>query len=154
MLAVNAESGSAPEAAATREQLKRERLRLTRVDATHTMTGHCAVEVELEWLEGQRVVGRAQGQASTAGDLRIAALAATDALERFSGGALSFDLTGVKAIRAFDANVVIVSIAVRRGPGPTRLLGSHLAEADPIRSTVIAVLNATNRVLGNYISVR
>jgi hypothetical protein len=154
MLAVNEESGGAPEAVATREQLKRERLRLTRVDATHTMTGHCAVEVELEWMAGERVVGRAEGQASTAGDLRIAALATIDALAKFATGDLKFDLTGIKGLRAFDANIVIVSLAMRHGPGPQRLLGSYLAEADPIRSSVIAVLNATNRVLGNYITAR
>ncbi len=154
MTAVNAETGVAPETAVTGDQLKRERLRLTRVDATHTMTGHCAVEVELEWMEGESVVGRAEGQASTAGDLRIAALATVDALEQFAKGALEFELTGIKALRAFDANIVIVSLALQQGPGPRRLLGSYLAEADPIRSSVIAVLNATNRVLGNYISAR
>ena len=154
MVAANAETGDRPEAVATRDQLRRERLRLTRVDASHTMTGHCAVEVELEWMDGERVVGRAEGQTSTAGDLRIAALAAINALEKFAAGALTFELTGIKGIRAFDANIVIVSIAVRQGPGPQRLLGSFLAEADPTRSSVIAVLNATNRVLGNYISTR
>jgi hypothetical protein len=154
MLAVNAESGDTPEAVVTREQLRRERLRLVRVDAKHTMTGYCVVEVELEWMGGDRVVGRAEGQASTAGDLRIAALATIAALEKFGDGALAFELTGIKAIRAFDANIVIVSLGVQRGPGPQRLLGSYLAEADPIRSAVIAVLNATNRVLGNYITTR
>jgi hypothetical protein len=154
MVAVNAESGDAPEAVATQEQFKRERLRLTRVDATHTMTGNCAVEVELEWLAGERVVGRSHGQASTAGDLRIAALAAIDALEKFATGDLKFELTGIKGLRAFDANIVIVSIAVRQGPGPQRLLGSCLAETDTTRASVIAVLNATNRVLGNYITTR
>jgi hypothetical protein len=112
------------------------------------------VEVELEWMDGERVVGRASGQSTTAGDLRIAALAALDALERFGAGTLQFDLTGIKALRAFDANIVIVSVAVKRGPGPQRLLGSYLAESDPTRSAVIAVLNATNRVLGNYITIR
>ena len=154
MLAVNEESGDAPGAVITREQLRRERLRLTHVDARHTSHGYCVVEVALEWMAGTRVVGRAEGQASTAGDLRIAALAALNALEKFAQGALSFELTGIKGIRAFDANIVIVSLGVQRGPGPQRLLGSYLAEADPIRSAVIAVLNATNRVLGNYISTR
>lgn len=153
MLAANAVAGGAPEAVVTREQLKHERLRLTRVDATHTMTGRCAVEVEFEWMDGERVVGRAEGQASTTGDLRIAALAAVDALEKFSRGAMHFELTGIKALRAFDANIVIVSLSVRQEQGTQRLLGSYLAEADPIRSSVIAVLNATNRVLGNYISI-
>ncbi len=154
MVATNQERSDAPETVVTREQLQRERLRLTRVVATHTMTGLCSVEVELEWLGGVRVVGRVEGQASTAGDLRIGALAALAALEKFGKGALAFELTGIKGIRAFDANIVIVSLTLRQGPGPQRLLGSYLAEDDPIRSAVIAVLNATNRVLGNHIATR
>jgi len=154
MFPENAEPDGTLETVVTREQLKRERLRLTRIGSTRTQTGQCAVEVELEWLGGVRVVGRAEGQASTAGDLRIAALAAVAALEQFGAGALSFDLTGIKAIRAFDANIVIVSLTVKQDGTPQRLLGSYLAEEDPVRSAVIAVLNATNRILGNYIATR
>ena len=36
----------------------------------------------------------------------------------------------------------------------TRLVGCYLAETDTRRGTAMAVLNATNRVLGNYISTR
>jgi hypothetical protein len=64
-----------------------------------------------------------------------------------------FELVGVKAIRAFDATVVIVSVANRRD-GPSRLLGSCLVENDPVRGAVLAVLSATNRVLGNFIATR
>lgn len=154
MLPGDAEADGTTEAVISREQFRRQRLQLVRVDSRHTTTGSCAVEVELDWVDGERVVGRASGHASTAGDLRIAALAALDALEKFSAGSLEFDLTGIKAIRAFDANIVIVSITVRQGPGPQRLLGSCLAETDTTRASVIAVLNATNRVLGNYITTR
>ena len=104
----NGESSGSLEAVVTREQLKRERLRLTRVESKRTQTAQCAVEVELEWMGGERVVGRAEGQTSTAGDLRCAAEAAIDAIERFSAGVLELELLGVKALRAFDANIVIV----------------------------------------------
>ena len=154
MRAATEDEGGEPGTVVTREQLRRERLRLTRVHASHTAAGRCAVEVELEWLGGERVVGRAEGQATTAGDLRIAALATLAALESFAIGTFAFELTGIKTIRAFDASIVIVALCVRRGPGPQRLLGSHLAEEDPVRSAVTAVLNATNRVLGNYIATR
>jgi hypothetical protein len=33
----------------------------------------------------------------------------------------------------------------------TRLVGCYLADADNRRGAALAVLNATNRVLGNYI---
>jgi hypothetical protein len=57
-------------------------------------------------------------------------------------------------MRAFDANVVIVSVLSSRGDGERRLLGCHLADEDLLRGTVIATLQATNRVLGNYIARR
>jgi hypothetical protein len=79
--------------------------------------------------------------------------AALRAIESFSDGGLAFELIGVKSIRVFDANVVIVSI-VNRHDGPQKLLGSCLVEDDPVRGAVIAVLNATNRVLGNFIATR
>jgi hypothetical protein len=138
----------------TPAQMKRERLRFSDFRFTRTPSGQCACEVELEWVDGVRVVGKANGQSSPMGDLRIAADAALRALEMFSGSALQFELVGVKLLRAFDANVVIVSVNVKRGEGPPRLLGCYLAEHDAIRGIVLAVLNATNRVLGNFIATR
>ena len=137
----------------TQAQLKRERLRFTNFQFGRTPQGTCSAEVELEWLEGQRVSGRAEGTSSAMGDLRVAADAALNAIRRFSEGALDLELVGVKALRVFDANVVIVAIS-RRGEPTARLLGCYLAEADPIRASVIAVLNATNRILGNFIATR
>ena len=138
----------------TQAQMKRERLRFTNFRFTRTPAGQCSAEVELEWVEGSRVIGKASGQSSPMGDLRIAADAGLDAIERFGEGALKFELVGVKAMRAFDANIVIVSVMVIRGEGPRRLLGCYLAERDPVRASVIAVLNATNRLLGNFIATR
>jgi hypothetical protein len=135
-------------------QLKRERLKFSNFRFARTQSGLCTAEVTLEWLDGVTVVGRASGQSSPMGDLRVAAEAALHALESFAGGALSFELAGIKALRAFDANIVIVAVVVRKGEGPNRLLGSYLAEQDPVRAAVVAVLNATNRLLGNFISTR
>ena len=135
-------------------QLKRERLRFTDFRFSRTPSGSCAAEVELEWLDGVRVIGKGQGQTSELGDLRIASSAALRAIESFSDGALAFELIGVRSLRAFDANVIIVSIGVKRGEGPAKLLGACLAETDPIRGAVLATLNATNRVMGNFIATR
>jgi len=140
--------------AITALQFKRERLRFTNFQFVRTPSGLCTAEVELEWLDGVTVIGKASGQSSPMGDLRIAAEAALHALENFSGGAIEFELAGIKALRAFDANIVIVAIGLRKGEGPRRLLGSYLAERDPVRAAVIAVLNATNRLLGNFIATR
>lgn len=152
-------NSSSPEASndaakvVTQAELKRERLRFTDFKFGRTPQGTCSAEVELEWLEGQRVKGRAEGTSSAMGDLRVAADAALNAIRTFSEGALDLELVGVKALRVFDANVVIVAIS-KRGDATARLLGCYLAEADPIRASVIAVLNATNRILGNFIATR
>ncbi len=143
------------ETVVTQEQLKRERLRFIDFKFNRTHAGLCTAEVQLEWLGSQRVIGRAEGRASPmGGDLRLSAEAAIDAIVQFSEGKLNLELIGVKAMRAFDANIVIVSVTSVRDGEPERLLGSYLAEQDPLRGAVISVLNATNRVLGNFIATR
>ncbi len=132
---------------------RRERLRFSEFSFTRTPAGVCVAEVELEWMPGSRFRGRSEGQSSPLGDLRIAAEAAMRALEAFSKGELAFELIGVKMVRAFDANLIIVSLSMRGAPTPTRLLGCYLAEGDIARGAATAVLNATNRLLGNFISV-
>ncbi len=143
-----------PQTAELPTQHKRGRLRFTDFHLVRNPQGGCTVEVELEWTDGVRVTGRATGQSSEVVDLRIAAEAALKAIAIFSEGALDLELIGVKHVRAFDANVVIVAIANRKADGPQRLLGSALVESDPVHGSVIAVLGATNRVLGNFIATR
>jgi len=136
---------------------RRERLRFTRFAFEKSPTARCSAEVELEYQPGDSVVGRAEGIATPLGDVRLAAEATLRAIERFSKGALRFDLIGVKQMRAFDANVVIVSVLCHskdEGAPERRLLGCHLADDDPLRGAVIATLQATNRLLGNAIATR
>jgi len=139
---------------ATPAQLRRERLRFSDFVFHRSADGRCSAEVELEWMDGVKVRGSASGQSSPTVDLRVAADATLRAIELFSEGSLSFELIGVKAIRAFDASVIIVSISNRRPEGPRRLLGSSLTEEDPVRGAVLAVLSGTNRVMGNFIATR
>jgi hypothetical protein len=129
---------------------RRERLRFADFRFTRTPDGRCHVEVALE-LEGTLVRGVGSGLSSAQVDLRVAAEAALQALETFTERTFGFELIGVKAVRAFDANVIIVSIGTRMGQAPRRLLGVALVEADQARGAVLSVLNATNRVLGNFI---
>jgi hypothetical protein len=133
---------------------RRERLRFADFRFVRTPDGRCTADVTLDWIDGMRVHGSASGQSNTMVDLRVAAEAGLRALERFVENSHVFELIGVKAVRAFDANVIIVCMDVRNGQGPQRLLGVSLAEEDPVRGAVIAVLNATNRVLGNFIATR
>jgi hypothetical protein len=132
----------------------RGRLRFTGFELTRNPHGECTVEVELEWVQGTRIVGRASGQSSATLDLRLAAEAALKAIDTFAEGAISLELIGVKHVRAFDANVVIVAVQNRLAEGPRRFLGSALVESDPVHGAVIAVLGATNRLLGNVIAMR
>ena len=132
---------------------RRERLRFADFSFARTPSGQCTAEVTLEW-EGALFNGRSFGQSSPLGDFRVAAEATLRALDDFTKGVLQFELLGVKHIRAFDANLVLVSVSVRENGQYNRLVGCYLAETDTRRGAAMAVLNATNRVLGNHISVR
>jgi hypothetical protein len=132
----------------------RGRLRFTGFKFERTRAGACQAEVTLAWTDGRTVTGRAGGQSSPVGDYRIAAEAAMNAIEGFVTGVLRFELIGVKAIKAFDANVVIVSINAHREGDIAKLLGCVLAESDPIKGAALSVLNATNRLIGNTIATR
>ena len=129
-----------------------DRLKFGSFTFTRSPAGRCIVQVELEFT-GKRFVGRTEGQSSPVGDLRLGAEAAMQAVEAFAEGGLGLELMGVKLVRAFDANVVIVSCTQRTARG-TRLVGCYLADRDAVRGAALAVLNATNRVLGNYLSTR
>ncbi|HEX5436500.1 MAG TPA: hypothetical protein VFW98_05045 [Gemmatimonadaceae bacterium] len=148
------ETDPASPSTAPAQETRRERLRFSDFTFRRTSDGRCSADVELEWVDGVVVHGSATGQSSPTVDLRVAAEAALRAIESFADGALSFELIGAKAIKAFDATVIIVSVANRRAEGPRRLLGAYLAEEDPVRGAVLAVLSATNRVLGNFIVLR
>jgi hypothetical protein len=76
------------------------------------------------------------------------------ALTEAVSGKVKFDLLGVKAVRAFDATVVIVSLATHGAEIRRRVVGSVLTEEDLPRAAALAVLNATNRILGNLIFMR
>ena len=140
--------------ATTQASAKRDRLRFVDFSFQRSPSGVCVAEVLLGWHDGSVIKGRAAGQSGPMGDLRLSADAALRALEQFSNHELHFELIGVKLVRAFDENLVIVSIAMRGDPNPTRLIGADLASNDVNRGDAIAVLNATNRVLGNYVATR
>jgi hypothetical protein len=133
--------------------LRRERVKFADFSFTRTPAGQCSAEVTLEW-DGSLYSGRSIGQSSPLGDFRVSAEAALRALDDLTSGSLQLELLGVKHIRAFDANLVLVSVSVRENGQYTRLVGCYLAETDTRRGAAMAVLNATNRVLGNHISVR
>jgi hypothetical protein len=67
---------------------------------------------------------------------------------------MSFERVGVKAVRAYYATVVIVQLGFQGEGRGHRVVGSYLTENDAPRGAALAVLNATNRILGNRLFMR
>ncbi len=132
-----------------------DRLRFSEFALDRLANGRCRARVVLTWQEVNEFVGESEGLGSQAGELRCAAEACVTALTKAMKGELKFELLGVKAVRAFDSSVVIVSMAVPDQNETHRLVGCFLTEeADPTRGAALAVLNATNRILGNRFYMR
>ncbi len=127
----------------------RERLRFAEFDFRRLPSGGCQARVVLEWMPGQQFVGVAEGMASATGSLRCAAQAAVRAIEQSVTEPMTFELLGVKALRAFDSTVIIVSLSTHSGAESRRIVGSYLTEDGRERGAALAVLNATNRLLRN-----
>ena len=130
--------------------LLRERLRFVDFELRRLQNGRCRARVVLEWRPEEQFIGSAEELGSQAGELRCAAQAALGAIERAIAAEVNFELLGVKAVRAFDATVVIVSLTSRdQAARASRLVGSYITDDLSARGAALAVLNATNRVLGN-----
>jgi hypothetical protein len=110
------------------------------------------IRITLEW-NGEAFVGDEVGESGELVELRTAAAASLKALEKVLGEDLHIKLVGVKQVKAFDAELMVVAL-YRTGDSPQRLVGSVSAAGDPRRAAAVAVLNALNRILGNYLSVR
>ncbi|MDH4130751.1 MAG: hypothetical protein OEW17_03065 [Gemmatimonadota bacterium] len=132
-----------------------DRLRFSEFEMHRLASGHCRARVVLSRHDEREFLGESEGLTSQAGELRCAADACMAALNRAVEGRYRFELLGVKAVRAFDAHVVIVSLALPGEIPSQRLVGCYLsADADASRGAALAVLNATNRILGNKFFMR
>ena len=133
-----------------------DRLRFAEFTLDRLPNGRCRARVGLTWKDSEQFTGESEGLGSQAGELRCAAQACVNALAQAVQGqeGLGFELLGVKAVRAFDATVVIVSLAAHGEGSGHRVVGSYLTETDSARGAALAVLNATNRILGNRLFMR
>lgn len=131
-----------------------ERLKFREFTFQRLASGRCRARVVLSWADGRQFTGESDGVASQAGELRCSAVAAVQALVQAVEPRVELELLGVKAVRAFDATVVIVSMSAHVQSAASRLVGSYLTETDPPRGAALAVLNATNRLLGNFLVTR
>lgn len=129
----------------------RSRLRFDEFGAKSFPDGRVRARVALEWA-GTLYAGEARGTQTREGQTRAAALATLEAAERATRGTLSLELMGVKATRAFDAWVVIVSVRGRSEEGAYSLIGCNACpEGQTTRGAALAVLDALNRILAKYV---
>lgn len=127
------------------------RLRYREAILTRPRVGIAAVRVALEW-QGALYEGVAEGEGGLPLELRVSARAALRALEAVLSDRIRFQLLGVKSIRIFDHDFVAVLLRSPELPD-RRLIGAALSAADLPSATARAVLNATNRMVGNYLSI-
>jgi hypothetical protein len=125
----------------------RRRVRFVSCEVSPSRGGALA-RVELEWA-GRTYTGEKGGESGPALELRLAGMATVDALDRVLEGRVKIELVGIKPFRAFDADLVVALL--RSDVDGKSLIGAALAEHDPRRAAAVAVLNATNRILGNYL---
>ncbi len=126
--------------------LQRERVRFDRIERIEQRDNQIHVGVFVEW-GGETFEGGATGERGDAIEIRTAAGATIDALEKALGSSLDVRLIGVKQVRAFDAELIVVSL--NRNEDRQKLVGIVVMGEDPRRAAALAVLNALNRTLGN-----
>lgn len=78
--------------------------------------------------------------------------ATLDALGRIVPELPPVQLVGVRTVRVFDRDLVVVLLR-QSGAGERSLVGTGLEAGDRALYAARAVLNALNRTLGNYLSV-
>lgn len=130
---------------------QRSRLRFETLERDSSPDGRCRITVSLEWSGGLVFRGSAEGTTTLEGETRTAALATVRAAIEATEERLSLTLMGVKAIRAFDAWVVIVSVRAETDEKEYNLIGAYACpEAQTTRGAVLAALDASNRILERY----
>lgn len=133
-------------------QPTRRRVRFERVERLPDDSGGVRVRVTLEWRD-RSYTGTAAGRVDTGPvELRTGATAALRALEALIGHSLELRLTGIKQVRAFDEDLMVVSL-YRSAPPTRHFVGTVVVSTTPLVSSVLVVLNAVNRLLGNYLTI-
>ena len=92
----------------------------------------------------------AGGEKGPAIELRTTAHAALQAIQKLSPQELNARIIGIKAIHAFDSDLMVASI-LRGESAQHRLVGAVVVEDDPNAAAAMAVLSALNRTLGNFL---
>ena len=123
-----------------------QRVRLKEFKITQLPDGRCTGRVIVAWHSGPDFIGTAKGTDSPQGQLRCAAEAAAHALEQATENKVALQLLAVKAIEPFDTIIVVISLEI--ADVVKRFVGSCLVREQIALGAVLAVLSATNRLLG------
>jgi hypothetical protein len=124
------------------------RVRFHSVRSETTPDSKCRIRVEVEWGHGSFVPGESEGTATREGRLIAGAAATLQAIEKVTQGILKLEFRGAKVVRAFDTFVIIVALRGNTQGRRYDLIGACEApDDDVVRGVVLAVLDATNRVL-------
>ncbi len=130
----------------------RRRLRFEDFELVRFPNGRSKVRVRMDWTQGRSFSGESEGNQTLEGEVRAAAEAALEAAAGATGGRLDLALRGTKALRVFDAWVVVVMVRAWTGEDPMQLLGAYpCPDDDTARGAVLAVLDATNRVMARFL---
>lgn len=111
----------------------------------------CGALVVLAWPDGDGFMGTAQGEDTETGRLKCAADATARALEQAVNDEIVLDVLGVRTITESGTGVTLAVLSCRLLGEAQQLVGSCIIRDQPSRSAVLAVLKATNRLLGNVI---
>ena len=133
------------------ERRDRQRVRFMELQRTVQPDQQIAYTVTLEWA-GTEYTGRVAGEKGPGVEMRTIASASLTAIAALVPHEVKVRLAGVKMVRAFDAELVVVSL-YRPDDEPHNLVGAVVAGEDPNRAAAIAVLSALNRLLGNYLAL-
>jgi hypothetical protein len=134
------------------QEYRRSRLRFDDLELERFPNGRCRAWVQTEWTRGQLFHGEAKGTQTLEGEVRTAATAALAAVTGATGGRLTLELRGAKAVRAFDTWIVVVSVKAKSEEESHRLMGAFpCSDGDTAHGAVMAVLDATNRIMERYL---
>jgi hypothetical protein len=132
------------------EQRSERRSRFDSLTTFEPGPGRFAARVKLEW-DGEMLEGVSEGDRNQFAELRICASATLRAVERIADGNATFNVIGVKELQVFDHNLVVVLILSPQLP-EQRLIGTAFITKDRRTAAALAALNATNRIVGRFIS--
>jgi hypothetical protein len=143
------EAGVQIEIASATETASPRRARFESLHVTQPTAGWLEARVELDW-KGTPFIGESDGEYNLAGELRVCASAALRAVEQIADSSVHFTLVGVKELRVFDHDLIVVLLNTEDLP-EQRLIGTALITQNRRHAATLAALNAINRVMGRFV---